>query len=82
MMDHIPLIIRGKGVDDDVDPRFESFFSLTLSPRNAFIDPLPKSVPRPCPGQIVLGIYDRGPVIDRDAFEICIDLLATSEAVD
>ena len=79
-MDHILFIVRREGINDDVDSHLESGTPLGFAPWHAFIDPLAKSVPCPSPGQVILGVYDRGPVIDEDAFQVWIDPLTASDA--
>jgi len=81
-MDDVLLIVRGQGVNDDVDPHPESCIPLKISPRSALADPLSIFVSGPGPGQIVLRINDRRPGIDGDAFKVWIDNLAASEAAD
>jgi len=81
-MDEIFLVIRGQGINDDIDSGLEGRGSLGLPAGRAFMDPLAELVPFPGPRQVILAINDRCPVVQDDPFEEGIYSLPSPNAID
>jgi hypothetical protein len=82
VMDKILLVIRGQGINDDIDSGLEGRRPLGFATGRAFMHPLAELVPFPGPRQVILAIDDRRPVVQDDPFEKGIYFLPSPNAID
>lgn len=82
MMNQIFLIVRGEGIDDDIDSQLEGRRPLNLISRHTFVDPLAKFISCPRSREVILRVDHWRPVIHQDPFQVRVDLLSPSHVSD
>src|SRR5512135_2687851 len=81
MMDQVLFVVRGQGVDDDIDARLKSGSSLRFASGNTRMNPFSEPITRPGSREIILRVDDRGPLIEGDALQIRVHLLPSPKGL-